>query len=189
MGLGFIFNSILLGIGLSMDAFSISLANGLKEKGDGKKMSTIIGAVFGGFQFLMPLIGWVCVTLIVDIFTSLTTYIPWIALILLSAIGALMIRDGITGEEEEVHTTTDLKTLFLQGFATSMDALSVGFTIASYDFYEALVSTVVIGLVTFIICVAGYHVGKKFGMKLADKTTILGGTILILIGLEIFFNA
>lgn len=100
-----------------------------------------------------------------------------------------MIREGLSGEDEDVKAEVGFKFLFLQGLATSMDALSVGFTIAEYDFNKAFLCSVIIGVVTFGICIAGLILGKKFGMKLADKATILGGCILIGIGLEIFLTA
>ena len=100
-----------------------------------------------------------------------------------------MIHDGLSGEEEDVKTEVGFKYLLIQGLATSMDALSVGFTLAEYDFAKAFLASVIIGVVTFGICIAGLILGKKFGMKLADKATILGGCILIGIGLEIFLTA
>lgn len=137
----------------------------------------------------MPLVGWVCVNWIVDIFRSILPFIPWIALILLCTLGILMIHDGLSGEEEEVQPETGFKSLMVQGLATSMDALSVGFTIACYRLEEALTACLLIGVVTFIICLAGIFLGRQFGMKLADRATVVGGLILIGIGLEIFFSA
>ncbi len=114
---------------------------------------------------------------------------PWAALVLLVAIGGLMIRDGLSGEEEDVKVSVGFRYLLIQGLATSMDALSVGFTLAEYPFAKAMLASIIIGVVTFAICIAGLFLGKCFGMKLADKATILGGAILIGIGLEIFFGA
>ena len=184
----FVLNSILLGIGLSMDAFSVSLANGIHEPFMRWKKMGIIAGTFGFFQFLMPMIGWVCVNWIIDIFQCILPFIPWAALILLCTLGILMIRDGLSGEEEDVCPETDFKSLFIQGLATSMDALSVGFTIASYDGAKAVAASLIIGVVTFFICLLGIVLGRRFGMWLADKATIVGGIILMGIGVEIFLS-
>ena len=101
----------------------------------------------------------------------------------------MMIRDGLSGEEEEVCPETSFQCLLLQGLATSMDALSVGFAIASFGAREAVASSAIIGVVTFLICLAGIVLGRHFGMKLADKATVAGGLILMGIGLEIFLSA
>ena len=186
----FFFNSILLGIGLAMDAFSVSLANGLNEPCmKGKKMAGI-AAVFGVFQGLMPLLGWVCIHTIVQYFTFFDDLIPWIALALLSYIGAKMLIEGIQNKDCECHCVAlTLTSLLVQGVATSIDALSVGFTIAHYDLTAAILAAVMIAAVTFVICFAGLYIGKKVGTKLAGKAGILGGVILILIGLEIFITS
>lgn len=185
----FMFNSVLLGIGLSMDAFSVSLANGLSEpKMHPSKMYGIAG-VFAVFQALMPMLGWICVKTVVSLFSAFKSMIPWIALILLLYIGIKMLVEGIRAKDEESDSPTlGLAALLLQGIATSIDALSVGFTIAEYDFIHALSAALIIGGVTFAICFAGLIIGKKFGTKLAHKADILGGIILIIIGIEIFIN-
>lgn len=126
--------------------------------------------------------------MLIDVFQFLWPLIPWISLILLCAIGGFMIKDGLTGEEEAVHPQVHMKALLLQGIATSIDALSVGFTIAEYDASDALLASLIIGITTFFICIAGLILGKTFGMKLADKAIILGGIILIAIGIEIFIG-
>ncbi len=182
-------NSLLLGVGLAMDAFSVSLANGLNEpKMKAPRMSLIAG-VFGVFQALMPLLGWVCVHTVVEYFKSFEKFIPWIALILLGYIGGKMLYESIKGDEEEAgKEALGFGTLMVQGIATSIDALSVGFTIADKSFLEALISVILIAIVTFIICIAGLILGKKFGTKFAGKAGILGGVILIGIGLEIFIT-
>lgn len=123
-------SNLLLGAGLAMDAFSVSLANGLQEPYMKERKMTLIAGVFGFFQFAMPFIGWICVNMLIDVFQFLWPLIPWISLILLCAIGGFMIKDGLTGEEEAVHPQVHMKALLLQGIATSIDALSVGFTIA-----------------------------------------------------------
>lgn len=182
-------NSLLLGVGLAMDAFSVSLANGLNEpKMKAPRMSLIAG-VFGVFQALMPLLGWVCVHTVVEYFKSFEKFIPWIALILLGYIGGKMLYESVKGDEEEAgKEALGFGTLMVQGIATSIDALSVGFTIADKSFLEALISVIIIAIVTFIICIAGLILGKKFGTKFAGKAGILGGVILIGIGLEIFIT-
>lgn len=185
----FILNSVLLGVGLAMDAFSVSLANGLANHFLRIRTMCLIAGTFGFFQWLMPMAGWACVNRIVDLFQVLLPLVPWASLVLLVAIGGLMIRDGLSGEEEDVNVSVGLRYLLLQGLATSMDALSVGFTLAEYPFAKAMLASIIIGIVTFSICIAGLFLGKRFGMKLADKATILGGVILIGIGLEIFFGA
>ena len=185
----FLFNSVLLGASLAMDAFSVSLANGIHEPFMRKRKMALIAGTFGFFQFLMPLLGWIFVHWVVDLFQSLLPYIPWISLVLLFALGLMMIRDGLSGEEEEVCPETSFSCLLLQGLATSMDALSVGFAIASFGAREAVASSVIIGVVTFLICLAGIVLGRHFGMKLADKATVAGGLILMGIGLEIFLSA
>lgn len=184
----FLFNSVLLGASLAMDAFSVSLANGIHEPFMKKKKMALIAGTFGSFQFLMPLLGWICVHWVVDLFQSLLPYIPWISLVLLFTLGLMMIRDGLSGEEE-VCPETSFSCLLLQGLATSMDALSVGFAIASFEVREAVASSAIIGVVTFLICLAGIVLGRHFGMKLADKATVAGGLILMGIGLEIFLSA
>lgn len=186
-GLTFFLNSILLGVALAMDAFSLSLANGLQEpKMRRTRMCTIAG-VFGGFQALMPLIGYFCIHTIVSLFTSLQKWIPWVALLLLCFIGGKMLLDGIRGgESEETAAAVGFGALMLQGIATSIDALSVGFTMADYGWLQAIVCALIIAVVTFVICIAGLLIGRKVGTVLAGKASILGGVILIAIGIEIF---
>ena len=184
----FVLTSLALGVGLAMDAFSVSLANGLNEpKMRPRRMCGIAGA-FAFFQFLMPMIGWVCVHTVVQVFSSLERFIPWIALILLLFIGGKMLLDGIKhrcGEESD-SCPVGFAALLLQGVATSIDALSVGFTIADYKALSALVCCLLIGAVTFFICMGGLLIGRRFGTCMAGKASILGGVILIIIGIEIF---
>lgn len=183
----FIINSVLLGIGLAMDAFSVSLANGLNEpKMKGKRVCDIAG-VFAGFQALMPMLGWVCVHTILIYFRVFEKVIPWIALGLLLFIGGKMLIEGIRNKDsEEEKAAIGFGALIVQGIATSIDALSVGFTIAEYKVLSAIVCAGIIALVTFGICIAGVCLGKKFGTRLSNKATMLGGIILIVIGIEIF---
>lgn len=190
LGFTFFFNSILLGVGLAMDAFSVSLANGLSEPAMKKKKMAGTAGVFSGFQFAMPMIGWICVSTVAQYFSVFEACIPWIAFVLLGFIGGKMVYEGIRGkEEEDTKTGTGFGALLLQGVATSIDALSVGFTIAEYALMEALLACFLIGAVTFVICFAGLAIGKKAGTRLAGKADILGGAILIFIGIEILVTS
>ena len=194
MSIGFMFvvNSILFGVGLAMDAFSVSVANGLNEPNMPARRVLLVAGTFALFQTAMPLAGWLCVHSIAEAFQAFQPYIPWIALALLLFIGIKMIREGLQEEtereEEEEKKLLRGGALLVQGIATSIDALSVGFTIAEYDLVSALVEAVIIGAVTFGICVLGVKLGKRLGLKLAGKASVFGGVILILIGLEIFIT-
>ena len=186
----FFFNSLLLGIGLAMYAFSVSLANGLNEPCMKSGKMCGVAGLFALFQGLMPLIGWICIHTIVQYFTAFETLIPWIALALLMFIGGKMLIEGIQNPAScEEKPPVGLAALVVQGIATSIDALSVGFTIAEYPLAMALVSALLIGAVTFIICLGGIYIGRKAGTRLAGKAGILGGVILIAIGLEIFITS
>ncbi len=185
----FLVKSIGLGIGLAMDAFSVSLANGMNEPNMRKRKALGVSGIFALFQFLMPMIGWICVWTVAQEFQAFEKCIPWIALGLLGFIGGKMLYEGIKNKEtEEEKPCVSFCGLLVQGVATSIDALSVGFTIASYGWLEALFACLLIGVVTFGICFAGVFIGKKAGTKLAGKAGILGGVILIVIGLEIFLT-
>ena len=183
----FFMNSALLGVGLAMDAFSVSLANGMNEKKMKKSRMAYIAGVYAFFQFLMPMVGWICVHTIVQLLGQFQKCIPWIALIRLLYIGGSMIWESVKGEEEiEEVKKLSFSVLMLQGIATSIDALSVGFTIADYGFVMALVCSIIIAVVTFAICETGLYLGKTLGTKLAGKADVLGGVILTGIGIEIF---
>ena len=183
----FFINSALLGVGLAMDAFSVSLANGLNEPDMRRRKMCGIAVVFAGFQALMPMTGWICVHTIVRYFRSFEKWVPWIALVLLLYIGGKMLLDGIRNKEEDAEKAgVGIGALVVQGVATSIDALSVGFTIAEYDFPMALVCALIIAAVTFVICIGGLILGRQFGTRLGSKASILGGVILIAIGIEIF---
>ena len=188
MNFEFFMMSIALGAGLAMDAFSVSLANGLREPCMGVKRMCTVAGVFSLFQFAMPLIGWVCVHTVMQYFQVFEKLIPWIALGLLGFIGGKMLFDGIRGNEEEEICGVGFVALIVQGIATSIDALSVGCTISEYNWFMALVCALIIAIVTFGICMVGLVLGKTFGTRLAGKATILGGAILIFIGLEIFIK-
>ena len=190
MNFEFFLMSIALGAGLAMDAFSVSLANGLNEPCMGVKKMCGVAGIFSLFQFAMPLIGWICVHTVMQYFAFFGKLIPWIALGLLGYIGGKMLYEGITckGEEDCGCAKVGLSALLVQGVATSIDALSVGFTIADYDWLMALVCCLVIAIVTFILCSIGLLLGKTFGTKLAGKASVLGGSILIIIGIKIFVD-
>lgn len=190
-----IINSVLLGVGLAMDAFSISIANGILEPNMRKTRMLKIAGVYAVAQFLMPLIGWFLVTTLEEIFTSFSKFIPWIALILLLFIGGKMVIEGIMerkGKKKDEEIKEDkpakltLGALIVQGIATSIDALSVGFTIADYSVLRAFAASLIIGVVTLVICLIGLIFGKKIGGKISSIATIIGGCILIFIGIEIF---
>ena len=185
-----ILNSIFLGFGLALDAFSVSVADAMANPGMKKRRKFSIALTFAIFQTMMPLIGWICVKTIADKFTIFQKAVPYIALILLAYIGIKMIIESRKGGEEEKEGVAALTfaTLMIQGIATSIDALSVGFAIADYSSLEALVSTLIIGITTFIICIFGLELGKKVGKAFSDKATLFGGCILIIIGLEIFIK-
>ena len=188
-GFSFFLNSILLGVGLAMDAFSVSMANAMIENKMKKGRMCFIAFIYAFFQAIMPLTGWVLVHFAAQKFSLFNKAVPFIALLLLGFIGGKMIVEGIknNSEEQNIQKLT-LAVLLVQGVATSIDALSVGFTISDYDFAAALVAALIIAAVTFIICIIGLLIGKKFGTVFSNKASLLGGTILVLIGLEIFIK-
>ena len=197
----FLANSLLLGIGLAMDAFSVSIVNAISEPGMRAKKRCLVAGVYAFFQFLMPMVGWLCVHTIAEAFTAFQKFIPWIALALLSYIGVKMIVESIRSQNEECkgceksdcqNCPSNKKkalapaTLLAQGVATSIDALSVGFTTAEYALAMAAVSSLIIAAVTFAICMTGLLIGKAASKGLSKRAQIVGGAILIFIGLEIF---
>ena len=186
MDFAFFLNSVLLGFGLAMDAFSVSCANGLNDPHMKPQRMSAMAGVYAAFQFLMPMIGWLCVHFVKETFTAFQPFIPWIALALLLWIGGKMLYEGIRNKQEDEPSRVTFAVLMVQGVATSIDALSVGFTIADYDAVTALVASTIIAVVTLFVCMAGLAIGKKAGTKLSGKASILGGVILIAIGIEIF---
>ena len=184
-----VLQSMAIGAALAMDAFSVSMANGLNDpKMNGRKMCAVAGT-FAGFQFAMPMLGWFCVIKLKEAFEVFERFIPWMALCLLALIGGKMLLDGFRGDEGEGEVAQlGLKMLCVQGVATSIDALSTGFTTSNYMVVEAFASSVIIAAVTFAICIAGVMIGKKFGTKLANKAQLLGGGILLVIGLKIWLE-
>ena len=189
----FFLTAIGLGFGLAMDAFSVSLANGLNDAKMKLPRMCLIAGIFAGFQALMPLLGWICIQTVAEKFDLFQKAVPWIALLLLCWIGGKMLWEGLKpgdGEEESAPATLTLGLLVVQGIATSIDALSVGFNMVDmqYDGGMACLCALVIAVVTFFICLGGLYIGKRFGTKLANKASVLGGSILILIGFWIFFS-
>ena len=183
----FVLNSVLLGVGLAMDAFSVSLANGLHDPQMKKLRMNEVAGVFAGFQFAMPLIGWLCVHTVVRYFQAFEGLIPWIALLLLALIGGKMLTEGLHSQDTAEETPKlGAGMLLMQGVATSIDALSVGFTIAGYGLAMACAACLIIAAVTYMLCMAGLVIGRKFGTRLSGKAQILGGVILIVIGVETF---
>ncbi len=184
-------SAVCLGIGLAVDAFSVSLANGLHEP----QMKTCkicgIAGTFAIFQAIMPMLGWFCIHTIVRYFQIFEHFIPWIAFVLLESIGGKMLREGShphCSADSNLRKHNSLCTLLLQGIATSVDALSVGLTIAKYNVFSALLTSTIIALITFILCLIGVFIGKQAGMRLSGKAEILGGLLLIIIGMEILLN-
>ncbi len=190
MGFGFFVQNILIGVGLAMDAFSVSVANGLNEPCMKIRKMLGIAGMFAIFQGFMPMLGWICVHTIAEHFQTFEKLIPWIALILLAFIGGKMIYEGIYGEEEDCCSKPGLgfTALVIQGIATSIDALSVGFTISDYNLINALAAAALIAAVTFVICLGGIFIGRTAGSKLCGKAGIFGGIILVAIGIEIFLT-
>lgn len=181
-----IVNSLLLGIGLAMDACAVSMANGLNEPNMKIRQISLIAFMFGFFQMLMPMIGWICTHFLAQQFEAFTKAVPYIALALLVIIGGQMLYEGFSHKEEKVEKQLTFTVLITQALATSIDALSVGFTVAEYNAGQAFLSALIIGVITFAISFGAVFIGKKFGTKLGDKAVILGGFVLIAIGIKIF---
>lgn len=183
-----IITSIFLGIGLAMDACAVSMANGLKEPQMKLRKIILIAFMFGLFQALMPFIGYLVGSAFL---TKIEWIIPFVALGLLGIVGGKMLYEGLEKKDEDdelKNKDLTFKVLIIQAIATSIDALSVGFTISDYKMIQAIVCVFIIAIVTFMICIVAVFIGKKFGTKLGKKAEILGGVILIAIGLEIFIS-
>ena len=179
----------LIGVGLSMDAFAVSICKGLGMEKVNKKQAFVIGLYFGGFQALMPLIGWFLGIRFQQYITSID---HWIAFVLLVFIGGKMIVDVLTEKEEEEVCPScverlDIKELFLLAIATSIDALAVGITFAFLQ-VSIVPAITIIGIVTFVISAAGVFIGNIFGSKYKKKAELVGGIILVLIGVKILLD-
>ncbi|MCR5476229.1 MAG: manganese efflux pump MntP family protein [Lachnospiraceae bacterium] len=200
--LSFLSISVFLGFGLAMDAFSVSIANGFAHPRLDRLQKIRIAGCFAFFQFLMPMVGWFCVHTVAEHFTVFQKFIPWIALGLLGYIGGKMILEALRGDPEKKDSPEErceqaeccgkctyrigTATLLTQGVATSIDALSVGFTISEYEALQAFGSSLIIAAVTYVLCALGLRFGIRFGRHLSNRATLAGGCVLILIGLEIF---
>jgi len=190
LNLSFFLTSIFLGAGLSMDAFSISLVAGLNEVKMKKRKMTLVAGVFAFFQALMPMIGWLLIHTVLGLFESLERFIPIIAFVILSYIGGKMIVEGVRCKGKECcGQALTVSALFIQGIATSIDALSAGLELSSYLLLQALISALIIAIVTFIICYFGIIIGKKTGTLLSSKATVFGGAVLVIIGLKILISS
>ena len=184
----FVCNSILLGVGLAMDAFSVSVANAVLESDMSRHRAAGIAGVYGAFQTAMPLAGWICVRTAAQSFRRFEQAVPWIALILLLFIGGKMLLEGIRGGEMQQTQKLTVPVLLLQGVATSIDAVSVGFTLNRYTLQMAAGAAGIIGAVTFGICLGGLKIGRAVGTKWSNRAAVIGGLILIGIGIEIFLT-
>ena len=174
----------ILAVGLSMDAFAVSVCKGLAMPKITVKKAAVVGIWFGGFQALMPALGYLLGSQFKD---SITAIDHWIAFILLGIIGGNMIREACSGECENENDSLDIKTMFLLAVATSIDALAVGITFA---FLKVNIAAAVsfIGVTTFVISAAGVKIGNIFGTKYKSKAELAGGIILILLGLKILLE-
>lgn len=184
---------LLLAVGLSMDAFAVSVCKGLAMQKADFKNAAICGAWFGGFQALMPFIGY----LLGSGFEKYVDAIaPWVAFILLSLIGANMVREALAKNEETASAGLDIKTMFLMAVATSIDALAVGITFAFVPvsitagsaMQNTVVAVIIIGITTFLLSCIGVKVGNIFGTRYKSKAELAGGVILILIGVKIILS-
>ena len=186
-GLSFFVTSLALGVGLAMDAFSVSIADSLREPEMPGSRKAMIAGTFGVFQFLMPVIGWFFVHELVSMINVLLKFTPWISLILLLYLGVNMIREK--DEEGDLSVKRiGIGELIVQGIATSIDALSVGFTIAGHTAGMALTSGLIIGITTFALCLLALNTGHLVSGKLHIKETTIGGIILIIIGVKVFID-
>lgn len=176
---------LLLGIGLSMDAFAVSICKGLSAKRLQTRHYLIIGAWFGGFQALMPTIGFFLGSTFEQ---YITAFDHWVAFVLLSAIGAGMIKESLSKEESNGNDSFSFKTMLLLALATSIDALAVGITFALLPDVNVPLAVCLIGITTFVCSAAGLKVGNLFGLKYKAKAELAGGIILILIGLKILLE-
>ena len=174
----------LIAVGMSMDAFAVSVCKGLAMPKCTFKKAAIVGLWFGGFQALMPAIGYVLGAQFQETIASID---HWIAFVLLALIGGNMIHEALDNDEEEADASLDVKTMFLLAVATSIDALAIGITFAFLK-VNIIPAVCFIGIVTFIISFAGVKIGNVFGARYKNKAEIVGGVILILLGLKILLE-
>lgn len=176
---------LLLGIGLSMDAFAVSVCKGLAMKKASLKAELTCGIWFGGFQALMPLIGFFLGTLFAE---AIQTFDHWIAFGLLALIGGNMLKEALGDEDEEPDADLSVKTMFLMAVATSIDALAVGISLAMAGDVNIFVAVILIGVTTFLLSAVGVAVGNVFGSRYEKKAEFAGGVILILLGIKILLE-
>lgn len=175
---------ILIAIGLAMDAFAVSICKGLSMKKMSWKKALIVGAYFGIFQGVMPIIGY----FLGSTFESLVTQIDhWIAFVLLTLIGVNMLKEAFGKDCENCNDSVDFKTMVILAIATSIDALAIGITFAFLQ-TNIVLSALLITIITFAICVLGVKIGNKFGDKYERKAETVGGLILILMGIKILIE-
>lgn len=180
-----------LGFSLAMDAFSVSLANGLHEPKMKFPRVALIAGTFAVFQGLMPMIGWALVTTAAHYFDAIKPFIPWVAFGILGYLGGKMIFDGIKCKDSEDENCGKLTfgLLIVQGIATSIDAMSSGLKLTDYSWEYVLIAVAIIAVMTFAICVAGIYIGKVSGTKIANKASIFGGSVLAIIGIYILVSS
>lgn len=176
---------LLIAVGLSMDAFAVSICKGLATKKVGVKHMLVVGLWFGGFQALMPLIGYFLGSTFEE---YITRFDHWVAFVLLALIGGNMIREALSGEEEKANDSLGVREMLTLAVATSIDALAVGVTFALLPGVNIAAAVSFIGVITFVISAAGIKVGNAFGTKCKSKAELAGGVILILIGLKILLE-
>ena len=173
-----------LAVGLAMDAFAVSICKGLAMREKVLKKGIIVGLWFGGFQALMPTIGFFLGTQFKDQITSID---HWIAFVLLGLIGINMVKEALSNEEEQADDSIAVKEMFMLAVATSIDALAVGITFAFLN-VNIVSAASIIGVCTFLISFAGVKIGNIFGTKYKSKAELAGGIILILLGFKILFE-
>lgn len=184
----FFLNSLLFGLGLAVDAFLISLSNGMNAPAIGRGKIFAAACVFALFQFIAPMIGWVCIHTVARRFELFEECLSWLALIVLCYIGVKMIVEGLCRGKKVDVPKVGVVALLVQALITSVDALSVGFAIADESWQMALVGSAIIASVTFVAYVGGFCLGRRFGTKFAGKASVIGGLIFIVIGIEVFVN-
>lgn len=176
---------LLLGVGLSMDAFAVSICKGLAMKKSSLKAGLICGAWFGGFQALMPLVGYFLGSLFAS---AIEAFDHWVAFALLAIIGLNMLKEAFGDEEETADSDLSVRTMFIMAVATSIDALAVGISLAMAGEVNIYIAICLIGVTTFLLSAVGVKVGSVFGSRYEQKAQIAGGIILILLGVKILLE-
>ena len=188
-GLTFIISSVLFGLGLAVDAFLISLAGGMNEPNAKRGKIFASALVFALFQFIAPMTGWICVRALAERFLFFNECLSCIALAVLLFLGIKMLVEGLRKSgKEETPAKLGIGALYIRAMVSSVDALSMGFTIAEYSWQTALTASAIIAAITFIAYAAGFFIGRKFGTKFSDKAMVIGGILFIVMALEVFFR-